>query len=1790
MKKLFTLLILVIFVAGSISGQYGPTTASRLPDKKAVNQISKNILNPPAPAGILQGGDVISTATAIPGLPYSDNGTTTGYTNDYDEACPYTGSTAPDVVYSYAPADDQSIDIDLCGTAYDSKLYVYENDVTTLIACNDDYYSDADCGYYTSALFGVDLIAGNTYYIIIDGYGTSSGSYILNVEQAIPCVWGVDIVCPSGAVQESEPCGLDMNGGCNMDAGTETWEPVPEAGVTVCGTMFADNALGGRDTDWFELILTQNAMVTLTADADQLIIFGLISGGTAGYGGNPDCATVTEISPNIYAGPCAQSSLDLGLMNPGTYWFFVGMTVYDGFPCTNNYWIDFEITPVSCLPPLSLLATDITMTSANLTWLPGETETSWEYVYGLAPLDEPTGPGTPSSSNTLNPIGPLTSGSSYQFYVRSNCDGNFSPWVGPADFNTLLCDPAEQCSYTFRMTDDYGDGWNGNTMDVIQGGITVQTLSLLSGAGPEDVPVPLCNGYNFELFWNTGGSYASEVGIEIIDPFGQSIYYKAPGVGSQGTSLYIGMTNCTPPECPMPTNLSASNPTLQGADLDWDYAVDSFFDIFIDLQGNPEPGPGSIPTVAGIPNSAYTWTEGAPGTGYNWWVRSDCGFNNPRVDYFWMAMTGGILDPLLSGATFDLDENEDGIWYNYTQSPDEIDWWNVWFYNDPPDPDRMKKIRMGFWIQPLNPDLPANLYYVVNWSTLGWTGTGFPTPDDEAYIERSPVNGPKTLQQGSQWIEFSYVIADYNPEWISVDIWGDNIQILEDGTPPPSSSPLYWYWNVGYPGGVIVHECLPKPTGNNSEWQGPGSFFTGYCIPAPTSVDGLGITNVAYSTVNNSSGAEPGNYGDYSALVGDVQPTTTIPVYITYQTGYTYDTKIWIDWNDDLDFNDAGEEVYSGTSLADNPTTLAASFDVPISAPQGNHRMRIGGVDSGPPTPCYTGPYGSFEDYTVNVIEPPTCLAPDNLTTLNITSGSAELSFDIPDVPPDSFFDVFYALDGVAPGGTEGTILTGVLPPVTIEDLDENTAYNWYARSVCGLDQPDIEHFWVGINELSQLVSGSSGGSTEVMDPGEDMTWYEYQDESGDFWYNIWFYNDPFDDTRMKIIKMGFWVQRLDPAVEGNIFYVVNWSAPGWNPDPPAFPMPEDEVYVERSPTNGPFPVIAADITNPYGQWIELTYTIPDYNPAWVSVDIWGDNIIILDDVVEPPMDSPLNFWWQQSPGPGGILVHECLPKPSGNSSPWEGPVVFTTLPQCPVPTNLAANNITTTSAELSWNGPVDSFFDVFFDPGSEPFFGTPILSVTSPLQLNDLEPGTDYSFSVRTDCGFDAPKIDYFWMAMAEEGILLDFPMSGGTADDMEEGEDGTWYLYNQAPGGDYWWNIWFYNDSVDVDRMKKIRMGFWVQSLDGANIGILNYVINWSDTAWDGPGFPTPLDEAFIHRSPVNGPMDIAPGAPIWVELYYIIPDYNPEWVSVDIWGENIQILQLAPQAPPAGSPLAQYWVPGSPGGIIVHECLPRNSGPTSEWSVPISFTTLCPAVFNLPLCQSFDDLGPDLANCWTEQLEGLIISSHWSVLATNNAGGLPNEAYASFSPGEGETQADNDRLVSPALNTTGMTSINVSFKQYLDDFNAGVNDVWIKLQSSSDGLAWTDEWVYAGGLGLDIPAEIRNLAITNNVGSTTYIAWTLSGNTYDINSWHVDDICIYESCMMNTWTGSKNTEWNDPDNWSCGILPNNQTTVVIPAGLTNYPIVTSGITAYCFDVDLAPGATLTVENGAVLNVVNP
>ncbi|MEZ4386439.1 MAG: hypothetical protein R3D98_02440 [Candidatus Krumholzibacteriia bacterium] len=233
---------------------------------KPVREIPPDVSDPNR-----QGGDTILDAVVIPGLPFADSGTTAGYTDDYDEACPYTQSTSPDVVYRYTAVNTvEPIRIDLCGSDYDTKVYVYDSSLN-LVGCNDDFYDDDPCGHYVSMLDGITFLGGETYYIVIDGYGGDYGGYELQID-------GYMIACyvelPDN---EGEPPLVDgyvdtFNGGCESPpphpVQTITGDADGHALVSGRTGWFAAGGSYGRDTDWFELTVGETGTIEIETCAN----------------------------------------------------------------------------------------------------------------------------------------------------------------------------------------------------------------------------------------------------------------------------------------------------------------------------------------------------------------------------------------------------------------------------------------------------------------------------------------------------------------------------------------------------------------------------------------------------------------------------------------------------------------------------------------------------------------------------------------------------------------------------------------------------------------------------------------------------------------------------------------------------------------------------------------------------------------------------------------------------------------------------------------------------------------------------------------------------------------------------------------------------------------------------------------------------------------------------------------------------------------------------------------------------------------------------------------------------------------------------------------------------------------------------------------------------------------------------------------------------------------------------------------------------------------------------------
>lgn len=149
-----------------------------------------------------------------------------------------------------------------------------------------------------------------------------------------------------------------------------------------------------------------------------------------------------------------------------------------------------------------------------------------------------------------------------------------------------------------------------------------------------------------------------------------------------------------------------------------------------------------------------------------------------------------------------------------------------------------------------------------------------------------------------------------------------------------------------------------------------GSTTITYCASTSSSTADEKIGRVQLGTINNPSTGTAG-YENFTALSTNLTRGTANTITITpswTSTVYSEGYAVWIDYNKNGLFTDAGELVYSkATSTA---TTASGSFTVPTTATVGTTRMRVSMKYNGIPTSCETLTYGQVEDYSVNIVAP----------------------------------------------------------------------------------------------------------------------------------------------------------------------------------------------------------------------------------------------------------------------------------------------------------------------------------------------------------------------------------------------------------------------------------------------------------------------------------------------------------------------------------------------------------------------------------------------------------------------------------------------------------------------------------------------------------------------------------------------------------------------------------------------------------------------------------------------------
>jgi len=201
-----------------------------------------------------------------------------------------------------------------------------------------------------------------------------------------------------------------------------------------------------------------------------------------------------------------------------------------------------------------------------------------------------------------------------------------------------------------------------------------------------------------------------------------------------------------------------------------------------------------------------------------------------------------------------------------------------------------------------------------------------------------------------------------------------------------------------------VLTCGVNPPGNSSSLLvNMNALANCYCIPVySTGCAADRITSFQLNTLLNNSGTtcstSPAGYSQYGTT--PVNLTTTLDQGGSYTASITAiagnangtGVAIWIDYNDNGTF-DASERNDNGATKFASNTTGTLNVNVPISAPLGQHSMRVmaaRNVLSNALLPCTPGnANGETEDYIVTIAVATACSGNPNAGTTQSSANPA---------------------------------------------------------------------------------------------------------------------------------------------------------------------------------------------------------------------------------------------------------------------------------------------------------------------------------------------------------------------------------------------------------------------------------------------------------------------------------------------------------------------------------------------------------------------------------------------------------------------------------------------------------------------------------------------------------------------------------------------------------------------------------------------------------------------------------
>jgi hypothetical protein len=333
------------------------------------------------------------------------------------------------------------------------------------------------------------------------------------------------------------PCGWYSD---NVNNDAYTWVTSTESPYSGANSMFIRYNSGAAMNDWAytpELQLTAGTnyrlsfMKKVSSDFYPENLKVAIGNGQA-----PALMTTQLIDlPGMTNETYEQVAVDFTV--PATDAYFIG---FHGYSAENMFDILVDDVTIgfspSCIEPSAIVLDTATDVTAQISWTSIGSATAWDVEYG-APGFVP-GNGVPATVNdTLVLLEGLTALTDYEFYVRSNCGGDSSVWVGPFAFSTLCPPvvisslpwnenfdntevPALPCGWTSENTNNDNEEWVSTTSYSNSGDQAMiinynSSLATNDWAFTPEIELTAGVNYLFSFKYRTSSSYQEKLEVKI---------------------------------------------------------------------------------------------------------------------------------------------------------------------------------------------------------------------------------------------------------------------------------------------------------------------------------------------------------------------------------------------------------------------------------------------------------------------------------------------------------------------------------------------------------------------------------------------------------------------------------------------------------------------------------------------------------------------------------------------------------------------------------------------------------------------------------------------------------------------------------------------------------------------------------------------------------------------------------------------------------------------------------------------------------------------------------------------------------------------------------------------------------------------------------------------------------------------------------------------------------------------------------------------------------------------------